>query len=89
MLKIQAINEISTRLTRLRTATAASVGFDEVLQLVFEDNRHVPALTEYCNAIRTVGRLGERYVRIFERDISGCERIIENTRALDRQAHKK
>ena len=87
MSQIQITNEISTRLARLRAATTVTIDFNRARQLTFEGNRF-PALTEYRNAIRTVGRLAGRYQRTLERDVRSCERVVTSARTRDQQLAK-
>jgi len=87
MSQIKVTNEISASLSKLRAAARASANFGQLQQLTFENTRF-PSLTGYQTVIRTVGRLGERYRSTIERDISSCERVVENVRSLDQQVHQ-
>ena len=85
MSQIQITNEISIRLKSLQAAITANANFNKAQQVTFEGSTF-PALIGYSKAIQRVGNLGDVYKASFERDIAACEQIIENRRAMDRQA---
>ena len=88
MAQIQVTDEISTRLTRLRSAISETTNFNRARHLVFENSRDFPVITSYQNVIQNIGGLGDQYREIFARDIAACEKTVENMRTLDREAGK-
>lgn len=88
MSQIQVTDEISTKLTRLRSAVNTTTNFNRAQKIVFENSRDYAVLTSYQTVIQNIGRLGEQYREIFTRDITACEKTVENMRELDREAGK-